>query len=82
MGVVTITIRDPRNGPFEEVVARAETLIAAGAIVYFKFTCSNCGSRQTFDTPNAVYAEGSCEECGTVTDLRKDGIGFLMVVSA
>lgn len=82
MGVVTITIRDPRNGPFEEVVARADRLVAAGATVYFKFTCSNCGSRQTFDKPNSIYVEGICEECKATTDLRKDGCGFLLVAFA
>jgi len=71
---------DPRNGPFEEVIAKADKAIAAGATVFFKFTCIKCGSRQTFDVPNTAYVEGECEECHAITDLREHGIGFLMVV--
>lgn len=68
------------NHPFYETHAKAVVLIEAGATVYFKFTCASCGSRQTFDTPNLLYKEGSCEECGHVTDLEKDGCGFLIIM--
>jgi hypothetical protein len=66
------------NRPFNEVVAQAEALIARGATVYFKFTCSGCGSRQMFDIPNTVYKTGSCEECGAITNIEETGCGFLM----
>lgn len=72
---------DERNGPFEEVVAQADKLIAAGGTVYFKFTCANCGARQTFDVPNTAYVEGTCEECNFITDLRRDGCGYLLVIT-
>jgi hypothetical protein len=67
--------------PFELVAAKADTLIEQGAKVYFKFTCQRCGSRQTFDIPNVLYKEGSCEECGAITDLTEHGCNYLIVLT-
>jgi hypothetical protein len=71
--------------PFDEVVAKAREIVLAGCgdvAVFFKFTCSNCGSRQTFDTPNVAYEEGTCEECGHVTDVRAQGGNYLVVIGS
>src|SRR5215831_16632694 len=65
--------------PLEDVLRQAEALSNAGADVYQKFTCSGCGSRQGIPEPNKFYASASCEECGTVTDLRKQGCNFTVV---
>lgn len=64
--------------PFYEVVAKADELIAAGATVWFKFTCANCGSRQTFDVPNTAYKSGRCEECDHVTNVEEQGMNYLL----
>lgn len=62
-----------RDLPREEVVKRAEQVIALlahrgqRARVYFKFTCGHCGARQTFDKPNSIFADGTCEACGETT---------------
>jgi hypothetical protein len=71
----------PREGdlPLEEAEKVTQPLLDVGAIVFFKFTCANCGSRQTFEFPNIIYMSGSCDECGHVTDLRDRGVGFMMV---
>lgn len=68
-----------KDYPIEEVAAMAAPLIEAGATVYQKFTCHNCGSRQTIDEPNTFFHFASCEECGRVTDIETAGCGFLMV---
>lgn len=67
--------------PFYEVFAQANEVIEkTGGKVFFKFTCENCMSRQTFAEPNTLYKEGSCEECGHVTNVEKRGCGFLLHV--
>jgi len=63
--------------PAYELIQRAEKATEMGAIVFFKFTCENCGTRQGFDVPNTFYKEGVCEECGHVTEIRKGG--FLLM---
>lgn len=64
--------------PVDEAVRRARTWQENGAVIFFKFTCEKCGSRQTFDTPNTLYAKGKCEECGHVTEIKS--CGFLAVI--
>lgn len=43
------------------------------AYLFQQFNCAGCGARQTMPYPDTLFIEGHCEECGTVTDLRKDG---------
>ena len=58
---------DHHDLPFDEIVALAEVQIRKGATVWFKFTCPNCGTRQTSDTPNTIHTEGyTCEACAHV----------------
>jgi len=63
--------------PWDELLARADGAIASGATIYQKFTCANCGARQTMDAPNTFYQEGECEECRHITDLVKHGGGYM-----
>jgi hypothetical protein len=67
-----------RNFPFKEVVARADALAKDGAVIFQKWTCAHCGSRQTMDKPNAFYVEGECEECHKVTDIQAAGCNYLL----
>ena len=67
--------------PWDALCARAEEWSAKGAYVFIKWTCVVCGSRQTFAEPNHIYDEGECEDCGAVTDLRKTGGGFALVMT-
>jgi hypothetical protein len=66
--------------PFDEAVILAQDLIAAGAVVFQKFTCENCDSRQTIDVPNTFYIRAQCEECNHVTDLKVNGCGHMVVI--
>lgn len=54
---------------------------AAGAFTLQKFTCINCGARQTISVPNKVYLSGTCEECGADTDLQHRGGGFVLIAT-
>ena len=69
----------PKNHPWAEVVAQASAQIAAGAEVFQKFTCSHCGARQTMETPNVFFMMGACEECGEVTDIKKEGCNYMLI---
>lgn len=61
--------------PVKKLAEDVSKLLRAnpGAKVFFKFTCAHCRSRQTFDVPNTLYAQGKCEECGQVTDITEAG---------
>lgn len=64
--------------PMKEVYENANRILReSGGTVYFKFTCENCLTRQTFDKPNILYKEGKCEECGHVTNIELRGCNFL-----
>jgi ribosomal protein L40E len=71
---------EPLNHPFYEVFERAQEVTKEGATVFFKFTCVNCGSRQTFDAPNILYEEGICEECGATTNLKVTGCNYVLII--
>jgi hypothetical protein len=69
------------NHPFDQVTAKAEQLVQQGALVFQKFSCEKCGSRQTIDEPNTFFTKGSCEVCGHITDIRATGCNFLLIWS-
>lgn len=70
------------DGPFLVIADQCEKLVEAGATIFQKFTCIGCRARQTMAVPNALYTTGSCDECGCVTDIRKEGCGFMLVQSS
>lgn len=64
---------------FRAVVASAAERIAAGATVFQKFTCGNCGNRLTMDVPNTFFMRGTCDKCGHETDIEAQGHNYLLV---
>jgi hypothetical protein len=67
--------------PFDEVAKNAESKIREGWEVYQQFNCAGCGVKQTMDDKNIFHTRGRCEECGHVTDIRKDGCNFMAMLS-
>lgn len=68
-----------KNYPLQACIEQAKRVIEAGnAVVLQKFTCSNCGERQTMDNPNVFYTHGTCEECGSLTDIQETGCNYLL----
>jgi hypothetical protein len=65
--------------PFDGVVADADKYIREGWSIYQQFNCAACGTKQTMETPNRLYTKGTCEECGHVTDIRRDGCNYMLV---
>jgi hypothetical protein len=71
-----------KDFPFYEVVKNAQEQMLRGFLVFQKFTCQGCGTRQTMETPNTFYMEGTCEECHHITNIVKAGCNFLLVAVA
>jgi len=69
----------PKDRPVEECLETAQKLWAAGGVTFQKFTCSTCGQRLTMDEPNVFFAEGTCDQCGAVTDIVKQGCGYTLM---
>jgi len=65
--------------PLWECQRVAERKMREGWRVHQKFTCENCGSRQTMADHNVFYAQGRCEECNHVTDLRLRGCNYVLI---
>jgi hypothetical protein len=68
------------NHPFYEVAAQADLQISLGHLVFQKFTCAYCGARQGIEEPNKFYKTATCEECGKLTNIEKDGCNFMLLI--
>jgi predicted RNA-binding Zn-ribbon protein involved in translation (DUF1610 family) len=68
------------NHPFDFVLDEANKLLENPNVnLYQKFTCIGCGNRLTMEEPNTFYTSGTCDKCGTLTDIRKEGCNYLVV---
>jgi len=63
--------------PIEEILEAFKEMVPEGDILYQKWTCGDCGSRQTMEQPNLVFAHGKCEGCGFITEIKK--CNFLLI---
>jgi hypothetical protein len=63
--------------PFDEVAANAYRKTQEGWTIYQQWNCAHCGVKQTMSTSNKFFTSGKCEECGKITDIRKDGCNFM-----
>jgi hypothetical protein len=70
---------DANNYPFDECAAGAQEVTLRGGIIFQKFTCSGCGNRLTMDVPNKFFTRGTCDQCGTETNIQETGCNFLAV---
>lgn len=68
--------------PFNECVHHANQIIVCGGVVFQQFTCAHCGAKQTIGEPNTFYLTGSCEECGGLTNIKKDGMNYMVVLQS
>jgi hypothetical protein len=69
------------NHPLMECVKSASLLIDQGAEIHQKYTCTNCGSRQTIDEPNKFFTHGQCEKCHHITNIQLTGCNYLVIWS-
>jgi formylmethanofuran dehydrogenase subunit E len=64
--------------PWDVTIKKAKTFIDRGAKVQQQFNCEHCGVKQTMETPNLFYETGICQECTGTTDIRKNGMNFMI----
>jgi len=64
---------------WDELCTMAKDVASRGGQFWAKFTCVNCGTRQTFPDTNTIFAYGKCEECGHVTSLKLKGGGMMVL---
>ena len=65
--------------PFDQVVRNAETRMKDGWEIYQQWNCAHCGEKQTMPDKDKFFIQGRCEECGKITDIKKDGCNFMAV---
>lgn len=63
--------------PWQDVLTNADAHIRNGFTVYQQFNCAYCGAKQTIDTPNTFHRQATCEECGKLTDIERNGHNFM-----
>lgn len=63
---------------FDELLPKMLEILRGGGTFWGKFTCLHCGARQTFETPNKLFLQGKCEECGGTSNLNKWGLLVLL----
>jgi hypothetical protein len=64
--------------PIKECMQTAAPFIAKGARIYQQFLCAHCGTKQTMAEANRWFAAGTCEQCGEITNIEKDGCNYMM----
>lgn len=66
--------------PWHEVSRNFLRQVKAGRIGFQTWNCDECGAKESMAQSNALYWEGECENCGHVTDLRRKGFNFTLIV--
>lgn len=67
--------------PWNDVLKNADARIADGWTVYQQWNCAHCGVKQTMPDENKFFEKGKCEECGEITDIKRDGHNFCAIWS-
>jgi hypothetical protein len=75
-------VSKPTNQPFDDVIRACVAHVADGRIVYQKFDCEKCGERLGIEEPNHLYEAADCWICGHITDIRKTGCGYMLMLSS
>jgi len=65
--------------PFNECVTQATQAMKQGFTVHQQWNCAHCGVKQTMGESNAFFTKGNCEECGKLTDIRKNGCNYMLI---
>lgn len=65
--------------PFDEVAENTRSKMKGGATIHQQFNCCKCGVKQTIEEKNKFFTSGKCQECGHVTDIKKNGCNFMMI---
>lgn len=71
----------PHDHPFHEAAAGAERVVAQGGTVYQKWWCVGCGARCRANAANTFTYLCVCEDCGAITDAKKNGCNYTAIIS-
>jgi predicted RNA-binding Zn-ribbon protein involved in translation (DUF1610 family) len=66
--------------PWDEVLATMEEQRRLGHDVYQQFLCANCGQKLMMEKPNDIHETGTCDKCGHLTNIKKDGMNFMVTM--
>ena len=66
--------------PWNDVLRDAKLKMDQGFKVFQQFNCMYCGAKQTMEVPNTFYERGTCERCGSTTDIVKDGMNYMATI--
>jgi hypothetical protein len=69
----------PNDYPIELCMKSVKPYLDNGCHFHQKFSCTKCGSRQAIEEQDKFFAEGKCEECGHVTDIKSRGCNFAII---
>lgn len=72
-------MKPPVDFTFPEAEATCRRVIDAGGFIVQKWTCSGCKDRLYGTEPNVLTERGHCPKCNTVTDIRTQGCGFMLI---
>lgn len=64
--------------PWDTVLAAVEEHIKHGVDCFQQFNCEHCGQKLTMETPNAFHESGTCDKCGKLTNIKKNGCNYMV----
>jgi hypothetical protein len=67
--------------PWDEIIVTIRELIAEEINCFQQFNCEHCQAKQTMERPNVFYEHGICEECGKETNIKKNGMNYMVHAS-
>jgi PHP family Zn ribbon phosphoesterase len=66
--------------PWDEVLANMHEQRRLGHDVYQQFLCEKCGTKLMMEAPNDIHETGTCDRCGHLTDIKKNGMNFMVAL--
>jgi hypothetical protein len=68
--------------PWNEVCITVDKIIKGGANCYQQWNCEHCGAKQTMENANVFSVFGNCEECKKITNIKKNGMNYMVVATS
>lgn len=67
--------------PWDECVAQIAARRRDGNVTVFQqWNCEHCNAKQTMDEPNTLYETGQCEECNKITNIKQNGMNYMITI--
>lgn len=69
-----------KDFPWDEIIRAVEQHNKMGHDCFQKFTCAKCKNRLMIEQPNRFHTTASCDKCGHVTDIKKQGCNYMLLM--